>query len=226
MSIRSPFFLLATMGLIGLAGRAQATLNQSPPSGNVIYSLTGQTISRAYQTATINFTPTGTTTSLSFAFREDPAFLELANVVLVDSTTSSGNLLTNGDFSLGLGASAPPGWTYLNTFGAAAGGRVLSGCGLLGGNCYFDGAVGAYDAITQSTSTTLGDIYTLNFQYADTYGFGTYQPLNDSSGPGIDMFVYAGALPTRVVPEPGSLAMLGLGVIMIGLLGFAARRRA
>jgi hypothetical protein len=99
----------------------------------------------------VDFVATSTVTNLSFAFRDAPAFLLLDNVQL---TTGGGpNLVTNGDFEAGpLGSPAPAGWTYLNVFGADFGGFVASSCGTGGAdNCYFDGAVQAYDAISPTT---------------------------------------------------------------------------
>lgn len=219
-------------------GQAYANpINQPPPVGAVIYSLTGQTISGTYQTATASFVAGSTNTNLAFAFREDPAFLELADVSMVDLTTPGPNLVVNGDFSLGpVGSSAPTGWAYLNTFGATFGGVVRAGCGPTGGNCYYDGAVQAYDAINQIIATTVGDTYQVTFSYADSCpgscgtagGLTVYQPVStngdvtDTGGNGRDMFVYAGAsVPVRA-PEPVSFSLLGAGLIGLGLLG---RRR-
>jgi hypothetical protein len=218
----------ATLGALG--NPASAASNDPPPAGNVIYELTGQAITNVFQTAAVNFTAAANSTNLSFAFREDPAFLLLDNVSLVDVTTGSGNLLTNGDFELGpVGANAPFGWTYLNTFGASFAGVVAAGCGPDGSNCYDDGAVQAYDAITQNVLTNTGDLYLLTFDYADTSPGGVYQPLStngdvtDTGGNGRDLFVYAGAIPVRA-PEPASLTLLGGALVGLGL--FRRRKRS
>ena len=187
----------------------------------------GSPIPSSYQLYNVDFTASATTTNLSFAFREDPAFIFLSNVSL---TTGGGpNLLLNGDFSLGpVDANQPTDWTYLNTFGASFAGYVRSDCGFTaGGNCYFDGAVQAYDGITQSVATTIGDVYDVSFELMDNSGASTFSDLSTNGnvtgtgGNGIDMLVYAGNIPTRAnVPEPITLSVFG-----VGLAGAAAMRR-
>jgi len=235
----------ACAALALIAGQAfAAASNDPPPTGTVIDQLTGLPISSTYATRTVDFTATTTTTNIAFALREDPAFLELANVTLVDLTTSSANLITNGDFSGGTQTSGgagdqPVGWTYLNTFGATYGGEVEDGCGPSDSFCYYDGAVQAYDGINQVVSTTVGNEYALTYSFADSCpgscGTGgnvtVYQPVStngdvtDTLGNGRDLFVYAGVAPptrTTTVPEPGTLGLFGAALAGLGV--FRRRR--
>ena len=218
-----------------IAGQAFATVcvppatanNCAPPTG-AIYDLAGTPVPHIYTLYTTSFVASLATTNLSFAFREDPAFLFLDDIVL---TTGAGpNLLVNGGFELGPnGASAPTGWTYLNLFGAAAGGVVSSGA-RTGSFAYVDGAVQAYDGITQSVATIVGATYNLSFWLTDNSSLTTFSQLSTNGnttgtgGNGIDLLVYAGAVPTIVtVPEPESLALLAVGILAFG---FARRRKS
>lgn len=153
-----------------------------------------------------------------------PAFLFLDDVTV---TTGGGpNLLLNGDFELGPpNASAPTGWTYLNSFGAIAGGRVGGGA-RTGTFAYVDGAVQAYDGITQAIATTPGLTYDISFWLNDNGPLTTFRALSTNGdvtgtgGNGIDLLVYAGEVPTlTAVPEPATLTLVGFG------LAAAYRRR-
>jgi len=192
--------------------------NCAPPTG-AIMDLNGLAVPHQYQMYTVNFTASQALTNLSFAFREDPAFLSLDDVAVNDLTHPSGNLVLNPGFELGpLGNSAPTDWTYLNAFGAVAGGTVENNNPHTGSNNYYDGAVQAYDGITQGIPTTIGDVYHVSFWLDDNSGLTTFSDLStngdvtDTGGNGIDLLVYAGAVPT-LAPEPATLTLVGLGLI-------------
>ncbi len=208
-------------------GSAFAAGNNNPaPAGPVVLDLAGQAVPHQYAQYTTSFIASSATTDLSFAFREDPAFLSLDDVVL---TTGGGpNLVINGGFEDGpVGANAPNGWTYLNVFGAAAAGEVESFSPHSGANSYTDGAVQAYDAITQSIATVSGQTYNLSFWLTDDGSLSTFQHLSTNGdttttgGNGIDLIVYAGnGVPTPAggVPEPMSWALMLGGFFGAGAL--------
>ena len=217
----------ALLATAGLSQSAWAQNNVGPPA-NPLFTLDGQAITHSFTSYSFNFTAGSALTNLTFAFRDDPAFLTLDNVRLF--TGNGPNLLVNGDFEAGpAGAQAPTGWSYLNQYGATAGGVVQSGRGVNGSFGYYDGAVQAYDAITQSVATTIGSLYTVSFMLNENSSLTTYRAVSNngqsgSGGNGVNLAVYAqaGVPVLSAVPEPATWSMLILG---FGAVGFAMRRR-
>lgn len=226
VSLRGMLASAAVMSL-GMTGAALAQpSNEGPPSG-AIYDLAGQTINQGapleYSTT---FTASSTSTEITFAFRDDPAFLFFSNTSV--STGGGPNLLTNGDFSGGVYTSGgneavPVGWTFQNQYNASYFGMVENGE-------WVDGSVQAYDSLSQYITTTIGDVYTISFFLSEDNGVGdtTYSDLStngdvtDTLGNGIDVLTYTTAnFNINQIPEPASLVALGAGI-----LGLAAARRA
>lgn len=239
------FTLLCCTVLIVVPAAAQT--NEAPPVGPILdlggIFATPPTVPQpipgggndTYQQYFVSFTGTGNPTAITFAFREDPAFISFSNASVIDQTTPNGNLLTNGDFSEGpVGSNTPVGWTYANQYGASAGGVVDSDCSEDGStNCWYDGAVQAYDAISQTIATNVGDTYLISFWVADNSGCSTEGggPCNFSDlstngnttgtgGNGINVTVYAQAgLPPAANTLTVSEAGQGTGNVSDGMEG-------
>ena len=178
--------------------------NNNPPPADAILDLSGTPIpgggNNTYQMYTVNFTAALPNTAITFAFRDDPAFISFSNPSVMDLTTpGGGNLLANPNFS---GGTSTP-WVYANMYGATFGGAVTANCGVGGpGNyCWYDGAVQAYDAISQTIATTSGHQYQISFLVAENSGCGTCNfsdvstngDTTDTGGNGINVTVYAQA---------------------------------
>jgi hypothetical protein len=199
--------------------KADPGTNNPPPTGAIL-DLNGMAIpgggNGTYQQYSVNFTAGIAQTAITFAFRDDPAFISFASASVVDQTLESGNLLTNGDFSGGVytnngNNSTPNGWTYANIYGATFGGFVGTGSGFCYtySFCWYDGAVQAYDAISQTIATTVGHTYHISFFVAENCGCGfnfsdvsTNGDNVDTGGNGINVTVYAQAgLPSGGFPS-------------------------
>jgi hypothetical protein len=218
------------------APSAFAQANNDPPPVGAILDLSGQPVNHgAAVSESVGFTAALASTDITFAFREDPAFISFSDVSLLDTTTGSAtNLILNGNFASGSGQNATD-WTYVNIFGAAAGGVVSNDCGGGLATCWFDGAVQAYDAIDQFVATIVGDNYLLSFLYSDDGGLTTFSALStngdttDTGGNGIDILAYGQAgLPSAggVTPEPDSIWLLSTGALMLGAAFYYKRRNA
>jgi hypothetical protein len=237
---------LAVFGLMLSVNQPAKAQNNPYPVGP-IQALTGQPIPSRWTNYTVNFTATLTNTDITFAFRNDPGFTALDDVVITDLTTSTNAGLLNGGFELGTHTSGgvagqPLDWTYDNIFGASFGGAVdpagTSNCASLGTHSgssnYCDGAVGSYDAIDQHIATTIGQTYQISYWLDAFDSTGTY-PVppnfqefcnNGSSGTtcnAVDVAVYAQAgVPVAGVPEPSSVILL---LTLVVGAGFALRKR-
>jgi PEP-CTERM motif len=219
-------------------------VNCAPPTNAILDLGSGALFDTSipHDTATlyyVDFMAAVDDTAITFAFRNDPWFLQFSDVSLIDLTTGGGNLLQNGDFSQVSGTpSLPVDWTYTNLDGAAFGGYVRNNCGVGSSSCWWDGAVQGYDALTQQVAMTAGDEYHLSFYVLDAGGpanwsaFSTNGDTTDSGGNGADILAYAtgvpgenigdGPLPSKV-PEPSTWVMMLLGFASIGYLGYRRR---
>ena len=219
---------------MGLAAYANPS-NVGPPPGAIL-DLNGLPITNSDQSYSVDFVASVAATAVTFAFRQDPSFESFSDVSVVDVTTSSGNLITDGDFSAGTpGSNSPPGWTYANIYGATFGGVVgnAGDCGSLG-TCWYDGAVQAYDAISQTIGTNIGDTYQISFllngggsQDGIYSRISTNGDVTDTGGNGIDVTVYAqdGLPPPPPMPEPATWVLMMIGVASVGG-AVRSRRRA
>ncbi len=218
--------LLTAMLVLVMVTPSLAASNNPPPAGAILDLNGGLIPHGAPQAYSVDFTGALANTAITFAFREDPAFITFTGASVVDLTTSSGNLLANANFATG----DLTGWTYANVYGATFGGVVA---GSTGNYYWYDGAVQAYDAISQTLATNPGAVYQISFYAWDDGGLTTFSDLStngdvtDTGGNGADILAYAQAgLPPagNTVPEPCTMLLLGSG--LVGLIAFRKKFRA
>lgn len=221
----------AAWGALGILFATQV-FAQTPPPGfiyDVGASNPGPTPTQ-YTLYSTSFTADQSTTLVSFAFREAPAYWGFDDVSVVANGGST-NLLTNPGFESSGGAVATNfpggGWgRWIQAIDTSAIGEVASntqpyGCnqGARTGTLFWcDGSVQGYDALYQSVPTIAGHTYTASFYLQDDSGSSFFDTANDPTDPSIDVLVYAGdTLPVGSipigVPEPATWALFGLGAL-------------
>ncbi len=239
--------VIASIAAIALTACPSAAQNAAPPTGAIL-DLNGQVAPQAPlssqtpqpQLYSVSFfAPTGDLSAITFAFRDDPGFIQFSNVIL--TTGDSANLLVNGDFSGAVNAGVPAGWTYSNLSGLGFTGSVSTTCAGFS-SCWNDGTVQGYDELSQSVATTAGQMYVLSFYAIEIGGPGVWSSLStngnvtDSGGNGADILAYvtgidggsgSGGGPGGPggTPELSTWAMMLTGFLGLGVAGYRRARR-
>lgn len=224
---------------------SKAGAQNAPPDPIFNLVTTHPTVLSSYVNFTTSFVATSNAEYVSFAFRETPAYFAFDDASVALHGTSTNLLADPGFESASYGQNCnhnnslgcPTGWgAWIQPVDTSAIGQVATnasryGCGPLGAHSgtqfWCDGSVQGYDAVYQHlTGLTVGSTYDISWWLGDD---SSQAPRDTDPGDQIDMLVYAGtSLPVGTVnigtPEPGSLGLIGIGVISI--LAFALRRRA
>jgi len=205
---------------------------QTPPPGALFdLAVTHPTPLTAWQQFSFSFIAGTANTTVSFAFREIPAFFAFDDVS-VSLHTGGANLLADPGFEAAVfGQTTPTGWgRFIQPITVSAIGQVATssqryGCNVPahgGTNFWCDGSVEGYDGLFQTVATTVGQQYDVTFWLQDDSGSAIYNP-------GIDMLGYAaaglpvGTIPVvNAVPEPETYALMLAGLATIGAI---SRRR-
>jgi hypothetical protein len=220
--------LLLFAAAVMVPAEARAAAIGDPPPGAIFDLVAHTTTLTSYTLFTTSFVATVPNTTVSFAFREAPAYFAFDSASITGTGLTGPGFVDPGFESALIGQNIPSGWNrWITPEDVSAIGVIV---GSSGGNCspntphastqqWCDGSVEGYDAIYQTIATTVGGTYTITFWLGDNSGRQT--------APTIDMLVYAtDGLPTGSIPfgtpEPASFVLIGVGLAGIA---FARRRR-
>ncbi len=165
-----------------------ASFNGTYPTGGVASQTVG-----SYQFYTYNVAATQANSYLSFTFRNDPSYTNLDTISV--SLSGGPNLLQNGGLDTAV-SGIPTNWVSIGTPGLSAAGVFSTSGNQAGAGHWYDGAVGGFDGIAQSLTTSIGSTYTISFYLNSDPAF------NSSS---VQTFAYFGALPPGLVITGGVL---------------------
>ena len=228
-SAASRWALAFAVGCAGAFGAHNVSAQTAPPGASFdLFATVGGVTLPTWEQYSFSFTAAVANTTVSFAFREVPAYFAFDDAAVFLTSAPGTNLLVNPGFeAASAGQNVPTSWgRWIQPIDVTAIGLVQSGtagsCGIgphSGSLLWCDGSVEGYDAVYQTVATTIGANYTVSFWLQDNSG----ALITD---PEINMFGYAtdgipvGTIP--VVPEPETYALMLAG---LGALGWIGRRR-
>ncbi len=220
----------AVLGAAMLISPTKANAQNPPPGAILDLATTSEHtgVLSSYTLFTASFTADSSSTYVSFAFREIPAYFALDDTS-VTAMGSSTNLLGDPGFETAtVGQNVPTGWNrWIQPIDTSAIGVVAAGasssCGPNaahgGSQLWCDGSVQGYDAVYQAVATTAGQTYNVSWWLGDNSGTVPYNP-------GIDMLLYAGdSIPVGTVPIGGAPEPASIGLLMAGIGGLALASR-
>lgn len=235
-------------------GATPARADQDAPSGWLedLGDGTHGLLPTTYTQYTFSFVATNADTTVSFAFRETPAYFAFDNVSVVQQGTST-NLLLSPSFEDSSGvvtSNFPVNWgRWIQSDDTSAIGEVASNTSTYGCNVgaedgsifWCDGSVQGYDGLYQTVATTPGDTYNISFyleddshqSWIDTGNTGGVS--GEGSSDQIDMLVYAlagiaqcpaGCIVIAPPPPVGGVPEPAtISLLATGLIALGASRR-